>query len=906
MTDAFARAVYSAPPGGASATPVKLVARTEGLTLQSADLWHEAVSLSPVAGSPAVGVFHLDKSHHLLAYADLNGEQTPRYSYIRLPNTYLRAWGGNLVALQKRMGPSADQGEYLAPLTAPIPEELSPVDREASLAQLRDWAGEMGVVLDLLDAVISAERLLIYNGPGTLGERLTVVMGLMALLPTCARADLTFATQVDATNGPARGRVVFADAPLSAARHTFDWAKMTLNTFPSTTAAYVATLRTHWADHGDLAELLGFVDRFDPLAPCNQEKDFISRINDITDRYHFHEQVVNASHIGDDEIVTPDALKAALQDANGLPDLWRAHYAALLLEPALEKRDNKAHSLIARQMDADPQLDDELSERITAMLDDTPDLVYVFMRQRLSEGASEKWQARLHEAAVRALAVVLDGGDPDLVLSWLRLLAREPNSFGLRGVLRDGVDRALSYAYADSAFALNLLMLASRFLVDALDELLADELLLLSLPNEVRDAFAHYERDAIANLQKHSISLFLAGIGRAADARAGSAFEAVVIERLWELDHSDKKFNGRVSYTPAHVLETCAETGATWLPSGALEALLGLLLREKDNPLCKTFAADLAAEGLLTANLPGALLSSERDVSWMLDTVTLLAGAGYLSPQEMLTIYVTVLKALGWRDNAGPLMTATARVLSQNQGTTLPMDTLQTLLERAAALKDELTSRIVALALLREAATSEDDEAFVAQVIWVFSQLAWSTTARPAVMTWWRGFATEQPSARLSRIDDLLTGVRVMDDALETLRTVTAMRRLVGKQQNIAGFAESVNTAYEVLGTLAEAFEPAEKGDDISFEPETIRVTLAKMGDDLSFQQRQILANSLKGLAGLIAKMGDNRTKGNITRPSNTVDRNLITGEQMPQGAVDALKWLAGYFSRAKNEDEQD
>jgi hypothetical protein len=78
-----------------------------------------------------------------------------------------------------------------------------------------------------------------------------------------------------------------------------------------------------------------------------------------------------------------------------------------------------------------------------------------------------------------------------------------------------------------------------------------------------------------------------------------------------------------------------------------------------------------------------------------------------------------------------------------------------------------------------------------------------------------------------------------------------------------------------------------------------------QMSDTLTPHQRQILSNSLKGLAALIAKMGDNRTKGGLARNTNTIDRNLITGEQMPQGAVDAMKWMAGYFAGSQADDEE-
>jgi len=161
-----------------------------------------------------------------------------------------------------------------------------------------------------------------------------------------------------------------------------------------------------------------------------------------------------------------------------------------------------------------------------------------------------------------------------------------------------------------------------------------------------------------------------------------------------------------------------------------------------------------------------------------------------------------------------------------------------------------------------------------------------------------------QPQARLSRLDQALAGVRVADDALEALRSVAAMRRFLGKR-DVATFAQDVNTTYDVLETLAGAFEPDDRSNSLSFEPETVRALLSKMNEELSPHQRQILSNSLKGLAELVAQMGDNRSKAGLGRRKDNLDRQLLTGEQTPQSAVDAMKWIAGYFSGAQTPDDE-
>jgi hypothetical protein len=49
----------------------------------------------------------------------------------------------------------------------------------------------------------------------------------------------------------------------------------------------------------------------------------------------------------------------------------------------------------------------------------------------------------------------------------------------------------------------------------------------------------------------------------------------------------------------------------------------------------------------------------------------------------------------------------------------------------------------------------------------------------------------------------------------------------------------------------------------------------------------------------LIGELGDNRSKSNLVRQN--VDRLLLAGDQQPESAVDAMKWMAGYMDGSQN-----
>jgi hypothetical protein len=107
--------------------------------------------------------------------------------------------------------------------------------------------------------------------------------------------------------------------------------------------------------------------------------------------------------------------------------------------------------------------------------------------------------------------------------------------------------------------------------------------------------------------------------------------------------------------------------------------------------------------------------------------------------------------------------------------------------------------------------------------------------------------------------------------------------------------ANEINGTYNMLATLAEAFDPHERGHQ-GFDTETMHALLAEITQTLSIQQMQIAADAFRGLARLIAQMGDNRSKAGLGRRTDNLDRSLMTGEQIPQSAVDAMKWIAGYL----------
>ena len=215
------------------------------------------------------------------------------------------------------------------------------------------------------------------------------------------------------------------------------------------------------------------------------------------------------------EDVTVEEIKAALSGEAVPEGELLQRYAERLLQPALDQRDTEAGSVVARLMDAYPDLDDKLYQRLTQALETQPDAVYAFIRTRMNEGADVRWLPRMRQAAERSLQVAITDGDIETLLNWLTLVAREPATYGLGEVLHEAILSARDRAHQDGELARQLILFAAKRDPAALDVLLADEDLVAVLPDNSGRLLREYEGDPLALLQKRGIEIFLVAMARA-------------------------------------------------------------------------------------------------------------------------------------------------------------------------------------------------------------------------------------------------------------------------------------------------------------------------------------------------------------------------------------------------------
>jgi len=204
--------------------------------------------------------------------------------------------------------------------------------------------------------------------------------------------------------------------------------------------------------------------------------------------------------------------------------------------------------------------------------------------------------------------------------------------------------------------------------------------------------------------------------------------------------------------------------------------------------------------------------------------------------------------------------------------------------------------------LLSELDTVEDEAELCEHLMRLFNRLQWNNHLRQQVLSWWRDYVRKQPMPRLQRFDRALEGERTLDEAHVIVQTTLAFRKMLGRR-SLQSFAADIGTAFNVLEALADSFDPSAK-HPASFDAETMRTEIDSRESELTPHERKIFANNLKDLAEMVASLGDNRSKANLMRRSDDVDRQLMTGEQQPHSAVDTLKWMSGYLDGAQDEEE--
>ena len=876
----------------------KLLMFNGALPSHDPKFYAQLIDLAPMkdadgGAGAALALVNYDWERMLLATARPEGDSPATFTdhYVFVPPEALaesaRQWERWLAFLPEA---STDVNSTLPLLQQP---QFTPADIETRSANLRRLLEELPAdafdhALSLLGALLHERRLVIAQFPPDLQRRLALISGFQALMPGSLAARLTFASHAPSRHRQ-RPHLNFDDAGAGASAWICDWSAPSIID-DVVDHPYIQVLRSHW--RGDVAALAADIQRLARLASIGGETGELEpALERVSERFWIDRQVQASS-----DTVSTEAIIRVLDGATPPSSELRSQYLKKLLHNALGERDAAAGKRVAEELEKDATLESDLSQIFDEMLEDQPDAVYVFIRNRLMAlGLDEGWIARLQVAARSSLDVAIDEGDIGTLAGWLELLAHEPQTYQLHDILRDAILSARQRAYADGELGIHLILIAVRRAPEIVDALYQDEQLVNALETGVRAALQQPSAEALEQLIGEKPEFFLLALYHGLQVSDGVLVTLPTAERLWSLYESDERVDLPAVYRPPAVTRLLATEASQQMTDEAVDFLFDRVIACDDRKLTVDTTHHFAERDLLFPRLSQALEGDALPLDKVLSVMNAVSGIKRAPPHEVIDAYFNLLDYYHWEPQTQRLMEALSRVMAKHSETQVSYRHLWRLFDACHGLEIEGATRVSMTRLLLQYGEEEDPAAVVDGVARIWRQIGMSKALQETVNAWWRNYTHNLSLAQLQRLERELVQKRQLEPQKHILYSVMAMRRWLHSQDPVE-LAESINTTYTILEHITDAFD-AEHIHEI--DSHTIRRELDEVGGGLSSEQRHILANNLRNLAQRITQMAEKRSKPSLIRSDDSIERQLQQGEANPHGSVDMMKWIAGYLDGA-------
>ena len=530
------------------------------------------------------------------------------------------------------------------------------------------------------------------------------------------------------------------------------------------------------------------------------------------------------------------------------------------------------------------------------MLDDQPDAVYVFIRNRLIHlGMDERWIPRLHRAAQNSLEVAIQDGDVGTVAGWLELIAHEPLAYQLQEILRESILAAAKRAYDDGELGIQLILIAARRVPEIVDDLYNDTALIAALDTNVRAALLNASSETLDALIDEKAEFFLLALYNGINSSDKLLVTVASTRKLLALADSEKRADLPAEYRAPALIRLLATQASHQMSDEALDILFRCVIDGDDRNLIADAVNHLADHELLFPRLSGALEQDGLPLDKVLSIMNVVSGIKSAAPRDVIETFFALLDYYQWDPQTQRWMEALARMMAKHHDVQISYRHLWTLFGCCQELQIEGATRVAVSQLLVQFGEEEELSLVVEGLSRICRQIAFSKSLQESVNNWWREYSHNCALPQLQRLQRELDTQRHMEPQKHILKTVLAMRRWLHSRGPVE-LAEAINTAFIMLEHITEAFDITDLPEA---DPRTIRREVDGVGQELSSEQRHILANNLRNLAYRITQMAENRSKPSLIRSDDSIDRQLMHGEANPQGSVDMLKWIAGYLDGA-------
>lgn len=791
-------------------------------------------------------------------------------------------------------------GDVNVTLPSLPPPDFNPNDsqtRARHLQTLLDLYAADGFesLLSLLGAVIDRRQLLVSGFPPDFRQRLAFISAIQALLPGRLASCITFASHTP-INCQSKPHIMFiedkdADPGPSAeedAAIRLDWRQPRV-IGEAADHPFLDVLRLLWS--GDVPALATDIQRmavadFSVVPPA----DLSSELRQLAERFWVDH------HVQSGEEVATDVLIAILESAEPPSKNLRRLYVEQLLQNALNNRDAAAGRWVSEALDKDAELEAALFGQFDDLLEEQPDAVYVFIRNRFIHlGVDVAWLPHLQRAARKSLEVAIQEGDVGTLAGWLELIAHEPLAYQLQEILRDSILAAAERAYSDGELGIQLILIAARRVPDIVDDLYNDEALIAALDDNVRAALRNASAETLDALIDEKAEFFLLALFHGVNTSDQLLVTAASTRQLLSLASAKRRAELPAVYRAPALIRHLATQASHQMTDEALDILFRHVIDGDDRNLMTETVRHLAERELLFPRLGDTLERDSLPLDKVLSIMNAASGAAKAAPRDVIDTYFDLLDYYQWEPQTQRLMEALTRVMAKHHDVQVSYRHLWTLFGACQELQVEGATRVATTQLLTQFAAEDDLKLVVDGLAKICRQIAFSHSLQDAVNNWWREYTHDCAMPQLQRLQRELDGQRHMEAQKHILMTVLAMRRWL-HSRGPAQLAEAINTTFIMLEHITEAFDVAHLAET---DPRTIRREVDVVSRELSSEQRHILANNLRNLAIRVTQMAERRSRPSLIRSDDTIDRQLMHGESNPQGSVDMLKWIAGYLDGA-------
>lgn len=534
-----------------------------------------------------------------------------------------------------------------------------------------------------------------------------------------------------------------------------------------------------------------------------------------------------------------------------------------------------------------------------------PDAVYFFVRTVLATAFDVCWLPLLNTSARASLEIVIEHGDSESVMEWLRLIAREPATYQLNDIMREGIRSAQLRAHDDGVLGGRLLLFTLKRASDLVGVMMNDHEFISALATPIGVALQTFEhtviKESIEVARDLGLVIFAQAIQLAPSLiSAANVFNPDTIHYLWSLYTENDSFGYLIDdLKPAYLISQLVDASTTWLSDDAVQSLLTHAHINGDDTVFANLSHLLAMQdrGEYLARLNNLYIEMGQPPEAILPSLTHLQESDIITPLEVASLAYQIGTASDWRSAKGKAYVEyLGRLFQQNANLQLPLDALRKLHKLAGELRLEMIQKTFLKRIHSHLDAQIEDAPPLDIIIELQDAISWSNMLQTHFLSWWRGYALHQPLTRLQFIEKSFEGKRPLEPLRAVVQTTIAIRKFLGKR-SLDEVATSLNSAFSLLQLLSDSFDPM-NNKPIHFDQMTFQMEMSQRAEELTARERSVFAKNLRELANLITQMADYRSKSTLIRREDDIERQLVSGEQDPQSAIDAMRWLSGLLGR--------